>query len=473
MPDKVLQKSVQKRDETPYTGNGAINFLVPAFGGAYLVPLGLPPELPQTNYLTPYSKARDTILIMTPRLEGFWASALNIAISKVVSREIRIESPIGQHVDDMNILFRTCDGRRGFASYLERHLQDYFCSSNGAWTEIERTSRDPGAKILSFHHLDSLRVWRTGDPDTPAVYWDLRGGYHELKWWEVFQVTAMDSARAGFWQSGECASERAYKDIRAMSNMYQLFDEKITGSGYTEIEFIKGVTAAQINDAKKAADQEQLSNGQVRFMGKLVIPLWGDADVVGYRVPLKGLPDDWKRMEEFELRSLSYANSLGISPQELMPSLSGHASRGVGLQSMIMDENEQGRGYGAWQHKWTNAINNLVVPEKTIVLFVNIDLRDEERKADVALKRAQEISTYVQAGVLDPSSALYVAVDRGDLPREIVSTNAPVEENTSDLRKPDDTKMAPTGRGNVVSADGNNPISEKFTAPGGVGKDDP
>src|ERR671923_2334432 len=168
MPAQTTTHSVTQPDEVKYIGSGVVNFLVPAFGGAYVIG-GLPPELPNVNDLTPYSKSRDVILVMTPRAEGYWADAQHIAKSKIISRGIQFLSPVTQRIDRMNEMFRTCDGRRGFASYLDRHLSDFLNCSNGAWTEIERVSRNPGAKIISFNHLDSLRCWRTGDPETPVI----------------------------------------------------------------------------------------------------------------------------------------------------------------------------------------------------------------------------------------------------------------------------------------------------------------
>jgi hypothetical protein len=362
---------------------------------------------------------------------------MHVAIAKLITRTPHFEGPDPDQVEDMNILFRLCDGRRGWAKFLERHLQDFFLCSNGAWIEIERAARHPAARITSFHHLDSLRVWRTGDPETPAIYWDLRGTYHELKWWECINITDLEAPRAGWWYGGECAAERAYRDIRAVAAMTQFFDEAITGGGYTSIEFVPGITAKQILEAKKASSEELKSKGIVYMNGKLIIPIYGDVVQPGYSVQLKGLPQDWDRRMEDQLRLLRYAKALGIVPQDLDPQLTARGAMGVGKQAVILDENEKGYGSGTFEQKLLSAFNLMVLPSKVTMTLTATDLREDEQKGRNALTRSQELKAYVDARVLTPEAALYVAITRGDLPRELAQPKAPVQASLTVNQKPE------------------------------------
>ena len=73
----VDKRSIIKGDVFPaMPGTGVFNFLIPAFGGAYLVK-NLPPDPPPYS---PNNKYRDTLLSITPSIEGMWASAVNIAV---------------------------------------------------------------------------------------------------------------------------------------------------------------------------------------------------------------------------------------------------------------------------------------------------------------------------------------------------------------------------------------------------------
>ena len=436
--EKILRRFVTADDTAKYLGGGVVNYLIPAFSGAFFVSGPLPPELPSISQLTPFNKGRDAYLALTPAVEGFWATALHIAISKVVSRGVEFEGPVSRRIDAMNELWRVCDGRRGFPKFLSRHLRDFYTTGNGGWVEIERVSRNPNAKIVSFHHLDSLRVWRTGDPETPAVYWDLHGKYHELRWWEVFNVSQMESPRAGGWWGGECAAERVYRDVRAMSSMTTYFDEKITGGGYHSLVFVPGFTIDQLEQAAKAATEQQLAKGIVYYQGKLVIPLWGDVKegVSVQEIKLKGMPDDWDRQKEFDIRLLHYADTLGIPPMELDPRLSARGAMGVGAQSAIIDENEQGRGFGDWEKQFVGMVNEFVTPKATVFSLTIIDLRDEQMRAKNYLTRAQARTQDVTSGVMTVEQGLYKAILDDDAPREFMSGTAPLEETISDVEKP-------------------------------------
>jgi hypothetical protein len=58
-----------------------------------------------------------------------------------------------------------------------------------------RITSKPGSKIIGLYHLDSLRCYRTGDPDRPVIYQDLRGNFHYLTWWQVWDISDTPNAR--------------------------------------------------------------------------------------------------------------------------------------------------------------------------------------------------------------------------------------------------------------------------------------
>jgi len=419
----VLTGSVTQDDVSQYVGSGVVNFLIPAFGGAYLVG-ALPPELPAVNDYAPFNKQRDIILASTVYVEGMWASAVRIATAKMVARGYQFESDVPLRMARMNDLFSVCDGRRGFAKFLPRHLRDYFTTSNGAWVEIERAGNSPLSPIVSFNHLDSLRVWRTGDPETPAIYWDLRGRYHELRWWECFNIVDSESPRAGFWHGGICAAERAYKSVRRLSAIDIFVDEKITGGGFNEIEFVQGVTVSQIQEAQKQAQEEKAESGVFYFQGKMVIPIFGDQAITGHRVQLKGLPDGWDRKIEDQIGLLRYAKALGIVPQDLDPQLTARGGLGVGTQAQVLDDAERGYGSGDWEKQFTAAVNELICHDGVTFAFVTIDLRDDQQRATNSKLRADARVAQVSAGILTAPQALYMAIQDEDAPKEFLNANA-------------------------------------------------
>ena len=70
-------------------------------------------------------------------------------------------------------------------------------------------------------------------------------------------------------------------------------DEKLTGSGATELSFIQGVTAKQITDATTQADADQAQKGVLYYKGKVLIPVLSGLSLSTATVNLKGMPEDF------------------------------------------------------------------------------------------------------------------------------------------------------------------------------------
>lgn len=434
-------------DAAAVTVPGIFNFIVPVYGGAYIISQ-LPAECPP---YVPNNKHRDTILSITPLIEGLWADAVDISISKIVTRGYEFNGPDAQTKFCYD-MFETCDTGNGFEKFLMRHLRDYKTTDNGAWvgisrdvpTKIDELGNEVPArevrisdKVVSFYHMDSLRCWRTGDPSTPVYYYDLKGKYHALKWWECFNIVDMSSPRAGSYNSGLCAAARAYREIRKLAAMSIYIDEKLSGSGATELEFIQGVSAKQIQDAIVQSDADQQQKGVIYYKGKVLIPVLSDLALAGRTVNLKGVPDGFDREKEFRIAALVYAKSTGLKPSDLDPALVARGALGVGQAEVIQEEGVQGMGDGVWEKQWTHAVNDRIVPSRTTHSISSRSLRDELMQAQVTGARATSIKTYIDAGVIDGQQGLQVAVDHDDLPHEFL----PVADETLDNTITDDEQV--------------------------------
>lgn len=445
----ILKHSVTASDVTNAQA-GVFYFLIPTYGGAYLVNQ-LPVDPPA---YTPFDKQRDTILSLTPYAEGLWADAIAIANARVTSKSYEFTGE-PEIVAELKEMWDNCDGLLGFTQLLSRHLRDFRTTDNGAWVEIERVSDDPGAEIISFNHLDSLRCWRTGNPLTPIYYYDLEGRYHELKWYQCFNVVDMASPRAGYFNSGYCAASRAYRHIRKIASMDLLVDESVTGGGYNAIEFIQGVTETQIRNAVQLADSEQATKGIVYYKGKLIIPVLSDVPVTNVSVPLKQLPPNFDRDEEYRIGALNYAKAVGIPPHDLDPALVARGALGVGAQTQVIEENVAGYGAGDWEKQFVGAINRFIVPASTTFGFVVHDARDQQMWANVKQARAQTRAAQILSGELTVPQAQQMAADDGDILRDFL----PQEDVTPDVTLTDEDRASDLDEQTKLV--GENPIEAK------------
>src|SRR5512135_2853138 len=95
-PDPVVSgffaNAVTDNDAAAVSVPGIFNFIVPLYNGQYLV-TQLPPEIPP---FLPNNKHRDTLLSITPMIDGLWSDALDISISKIIARGYEFQGPDAQ-----------------------------------------------------------------------------------------------------------------------------------------------------------------------------------------------------------------------------------------------------------------------------------------------------------------------------------------------------------------------------------------
>lgn len=420
---EVLAKSVTKNDwnDRPYPG--AFHFMLP---GPMSSALDLPPF---------WSLARDWMLFSTLYRESMWSAALSIAISKIVAMGFDIDSEIPLRAKRAQNLFLNMDAGKGYVSGLQKHLQSFCLTGNGGPIEIVRASSAAGSRILGLVPLDTFRATRTGDPEVPIIYQDRRGGWHEMRDYDVMLLSDMPDQSDTWFGLGHCAAERAYRTILKLEAIERYVYEKVSGQRALSIYFVNGVMPGQVEmavDTSKAAAQ---AKGVVTYLGATIVPLAGDIPVDVKEVPLAELPDGFNRKEEWDIALNTYARCLGIAVQDLQP-LSGQGL-GTGTQSQVLDEAAKGQGLAAWRQMFEHAVNEYTLDDKTTFYIKTSDIRDREREAKVSLDFATTMKTWFDMGMPYGQIVNY-AVDNDQMPPEYrVEGDLTPGEIISDDEKPD------------------------------------
>ncbi len=418
--EDVLKRSVTAADYNADPRANVWHFVVPA-------PLSGGVDLPAF-----WSPGRDRVLYSTLYRESVWASALSIAISKIVAQGFDINSDVPLRARRAQQLFLNFDNGAGIVSGLQRHLQAFSLTGNGGHVEVVRATRGAGSRILGLVPLDPFRVTRTGDPDFPVIYRDRVGGEHVMRDYQVFSLADMPDVAATWFGVGHCAAERAYKAIIKLEAMEQYLFDKISGQRALALDFIAGVMDQQIRDAKTAAQAESTAKGVISYLGSVIIALMGDTAPQHVRVPLAELPDGFNRKEEWDIALLTYARAIGIPVQDLQP-LSGQGL-GTGAQTVVLDEAAKGQGLAAWRQAFEHAVNQHVLDDATTFTFRTHDMRDREREAKVRIDEATAIGVWVDMG-LPAKYGVQLGVDRDVLPREFLDVDLTAEETLSDDEK--------------------------------------
>lgn len=420
----VIRRSVTKDDFNTSPQSGVFRWILPVAGSA------------DTDLLPFWSFGRDQVLASTLYRESMWADAISITIGKIAARGFDVDSDVPLRAKRAQDLFLNFDSGRGYVSGLQKHLQNFLLTGNGAHVEIVRAAPALGSRIIGLVPLDTFRCVRTGDPDYPIIYRDRMGREHIMREWDVFSLTDMPDPRETWYGVGHCAAERAYKAIIKLEAVERYITDKVSGQRALAIHIIGGVKPGDLDDAKKTAQADAQARGVVSYLGAIMVPMMGDTPASVVTIPLAELPDGFNRKEEWDIAITTYARALGVAVQDLQP-LSGQGL-GTGTQSVVLDEAAKGQGLAVWSQQWEHAVNQYALDDKTTYAIRTHDIRDREREAKVRIDEASAIEAWTRMGVT-PAQAVNLGVDRDQLPPEyrIEGRDLTPGEQLSDDEKPD------------------------------------
>jgi len=426
---ELYNKSVAAADYPQVMKDGVIRFIVPFWSVSDQSKILLPPQPP-----TYWSPDRDVYLRSSIHNEAFWAGAIGIAMTKMVSLAWEVKSSVPRRAQKAQDILLQADGRRvGWVGFLSKQLRDYLPTDNGCHFQIVRATKAYGSAIIGLKHLDSLRVTRTGDPQYPVIFRDRMGRLHELRDYQVVSLSDMPDPGETWFGVGMCAASRAYAAIYKLATIEWYLREKVGGLHPLAIHVGNMGVSTQLDNAIKAAEEEQKAKNVSAYMGAIIIPVPKDSPPEVRTIPLAEFPDRFNRKEEFDIAVLTYANAIGLDPQELQP-LSGQPL-GTGAQSQVLDDKAKGKGLAAWRQDFTHALNEFVLDSKTTFTFTERDYRDQERKTAVQKGHAEVAKIRVDAGITTPDQELQVLVDADDLPKEFLPNDLTPGDSVGDTDK--------------------------------------
>ena len=461
----LLQHSVTKDDvEGQYHagspgGAGVWHFFLP-MGGENQMWGMLPPEPP------PYwSVDRDRVLRYTTIKAQMWAQAVGIACAKQASLSFELEAEASPMlVKRAQQMMLALDGT-SYTLGVERGVRDYVTTDNGEFWEIVRVSSAAGSRTLGLMHLDSLRCIRTGDDEIPLVYRDLRGRYHELQQHEVIMMADMPSASAELFGVGLCAASRAYGKIVFMDSIDTYFNEKITGRKANEIHLVNNVSEKTLRTGITSAEAQNTQEGYMVYKNVVVIPVYSENAVTGYKIEVAGVPDGFDHKTERDIANLEFANALGLDLQDLQP-LSGQGL-GTGAQSHVQAEKSKSKTLSVRMKQFAHEINQKFLPDVVTFIFAEIDLTDEEKKGNISKVHADTRAVQVQSGEITAVEARALAVEADDLPAEMKPAipNA-IDDTLSDEEQPD--AIDTDENGNPLPVSTQQPVDGSPTDPSSI-----
>lgn len=392
--------------------------------------VNLPPSLPAY-----WSPQRDVVLRDAYRRGGQWASAVNIAVTKVSVQGYELSGDVALRVRRAREMLGAL-----WIDVMERLTRDFVTCDNGSFLEVVRATKSYASRVLGFIYLSSARCVRTNDAEYPVLYIDALGHYHEMRSHQVADFSDMpDDDLFGV---GLSATSRAYEDIYEDAAVRAYFREKATGRRPLSLYFMSGMAQNKIDQALESAHEDANRKGILSYMGAAVIGNPNDVPLNLVTVPLASLPDGFNQQQHEELMQIRFANALGLDPVELNPRLIGNRALGAGSQAQVLDDKQESKGLISLRQKIAAFLNDTDIwhplPGGVTFAWSERDLKDQQAKASIESTRAATSKTRVESGITTAAEEKQVLVDAGDLPEDFIQVDTTEEEVLTDEDKADE-----------------------------------
>lgn len=282
-------------------------------------------------------------------------------------------------------LLRQADFGRGWTSLIEKVIKDFLRQDGGAFIEVigaGKASKAPRGAVMGLAALDSLRVLPTGDPEYPALYWNMHGEYHLIHNTRLIQLQDMpdtDEIRPGY---GECALSRAVAIANREISMGRYIDAQLDDLPSPGFMAASGMLESQRAKAVQLYRADQSNDSRPEW-GKLIWFFSQDPTmpITLEQIPFQQPPEKFSFQEYTTIDIDSLALALGVDRQELWQLSGGNI--GSGSQSETLAQKARGKTLGIIRAELTRQINDLM-PDEYVFEFKYEDAAEEKEKAATA-----------------------------------------------------------------------------------------
>jgi len=402
-----------------------------------------------------WSPRRDEYLREFWPTESYLAGALYSVISRNAAFQYELSGdPEG--VSQASRMLASANLGKGWLNFILKVSLDLYTQDNGAFIEVIRPARArtkagwlPAVKALDARghpawcavtsaglkpligtayklqdnpldlpiglaHLDAARCYRTGDPETPVVYTDLKGVTHKMAWWQVITLEDMPSSDETKNDVGFCAVTRALKLAQTLRDMVILRQEKVSGRFAGRI-YLTNVGSSILNDAVEQAKTNADNRGLYRYMPPII------ADTVDpsaspsvASIEMASLPEGYDEEAAMRWYIAGLAMDLGVDYGFLAPLPGGKL--GTSEQAEVQERQSRGKASRLFMKALEEKFNfGGLFPRNVWFQFKEVDAREEMERDTAEARRAQTRATRIECGEITPAIARQIAVDKGDL----------------------------------------------------------
>lgn len=354
------------------------------------------------------------------KLRGFWpsepylASAMGSQISRYASFPFVLDGPERTTAIYDSIL-NGCENGEGFQVMMTKFVTDLYTQDNAAFLELIRSADSPSAPVVSMRHMDAARCRRTGYPDTPVIYWDIKDKPHLLKWYQVITMAEMPSPN--IWHRGIQLSvlSRILKAAQIMKAIMQFKLERVTGIKQHEIHLVGGFNQDLLDNTMKQKIATARGLGYGNYVDPVILAaLRPDGRVTHEKISLNELPPDFNEDTFMKWYIGNIALAWEDEYQSFFPLPGGNL--GTAQQSQTMADKARSKGPAVFMRLVEHKFNYYGVLPKTVKFhYGEQDPAADAAKLQMFWRFAATLKQLLDSSAITPEVAALMMRDAGYL----------------------------------------------------------
>lgn len=405
------------------------------------------------------------------------SSVLATATAKVQAQSWYIEGPEKPSTLYHRLIRDKADFGKGYDYMVARGAQDYYTQDNGWFLERHRSGPDDHeGPCLGLAHLDSQRMFPSGNAEYPYYYEDIDGAWHLMHRSQYIRIvdlpdpaTAMHSAERGF-----CAMSRAISTAMILTMLVAMKREKLSDLPPSALAVLNNISRKQFEAAIQI--QTSIEDAKGNAVWRTVLPLFGMDPARPADIKFISLREVWEGFDEMtamNVAAFSFAAAFRMDPREFWPVSGG--TLGTGKEAELQHQKAKQKSSGLIFTQMERAFNHEdTLPEGVTFHFEMQETEDELQQAQIDAIHVNNIKVMQDAGANLSSIEVrwLLSMKYRILPKMMVEEPQPVNQSPQQLPQEEGSTAGKPGEGKGspgIPAVPNAPGIPKSGAPGNVG----
>lgn len=318
-------------------------------------------------------------------------------------------------------VFESCENGEGFIAMLTKFNFDLYGQDNGGFIELIRTSDSPTAPVVSMRHKDASRCRRTGNWDTPVIYWDLNNKAHAMKWYQIITMSEMPSPIEIYRGLQYSVLTRILSTAQILQSIQQFMHEQVGGLRHHKLHLIGGFNQGIIDSTLTQKMEAARSGGrQVYVDPVLLAALLPDGRVTHEEIELSSLPDNFDIDTFMKWYLMNIALAWEDEYQSFAPLPGGNL--GTAQQSQTMADKARSKGPAVFMRLLEHKFNFYgVLPKSVKMVFGSQDPIADAQKTMQFWRFSQILKLLIDSKVITPEIGMHLLRDAGYLKKEYMT----------------------------------------------------